>query len=70
MGYSPCGRKELETTERLHFHFPVDFGKFSPLCWLLSFSQILTVYTVTGLCLRCCKNESDTDTALSLKARR
>ena len=21
MGYSPLGRKELDTTERLHFHF-------------------------------------------------
>ena len=21
MGYSPCGRKESDTTERLHFHF-------------------------------------------------
>ena len=23
MGYSPWGRKELDTTERLHFHFPL-----------------------------------------------
>ena len=22
MGYSPRGRKELDTTEQLHFHFP------------------------------------------------
>ena len=22
MGYSPWGHKELDTTERLHFHFP------------------------------------------------
>ena len=22
MGYSPWGRKESDTTERLHFHFP------------------------------------------------
>ena len=21
VGYSPCGRKESDTTERLHFHF-------------------------------------------------
>ena len=25
MGYSPWGRKELDTTERLHFHFHVCF---------------------------------------------
>ena len=25
MGYSPQGRKELETTERLHFHFQQGF---------------------------------------------
>ena len=24
VGYSPQGRKELDTTERLHFHFPTD----------------------------------------------
>ena len=24
MGYSPWGRKELDTTERLHFHFHKD----------------------------------------------
>ena len=23
VGYSPWGRKELDTTERLHFHFPI-----------------------------------------------
>ena len=23
VGYSPWGRKELDTTERLHFHFPL-----------------------------------------------
>ena len=23
MGYSPWGLKELDTTERLHFHFPI-----------------------------------------------
>ena len=25
VGYSPWGRKELDTTERLHFHFKVLF---------------------------------------------
>ena len=25
VGYSPWGRKELDTTERLHFHFPFPF---------------------------------------------
>ena len=24
-GYTPWGRKELDTTERLHFHFPLFF---------------------------------------------
>ena len=26
MGYSPRGRKELDTTERLHFHFQTFFN--------------------------------------------
>ena len=33
MGYSPRGRKELDTTERLHFHFDLtlsDMGIATP----------------------------------------
>ena len=30
VGYSPWGRKELDTTERLHFHFPFPFIS---CCW-------------------------------------
>ena len=37
MGYSPWGRKELDTTERLHFHFHM----FS-----LSSSYFFTLFTV------------------------
>ena len=27
VGYSPWGHKELDTTERLHFHFPEEIYK-------------------------------------------
>ena len=26
VGYSPWGRKELDTTEQLHFHFPLPYA--------------------------------------------
>ena len=29
VSYSPWGRKELDTTERLHFHFTLSFGALS-----------------------------------------
>ena len=28
MGYSPWGRKELDTTERLHFHFSLKYHNY------------------------------------------
>ena len=36
MGYSPWGRKESDTTERLHFHFQYHFTKIHPFCLLVS----------------------------------
>ena len=39
VGYSPCGRNELDTTERLHFHFSLSHngeGNGNPLqCYCL-----------------------------------
>ena len=35
MGYSPWGRKESDTTERLHFHFSLSLS--------LTFVQILKI---------------------------
>ena len=31
VGYSLWGRKELDTTERLHFHFHIGYNNKSPL---------------------------------------
>jgi len=31
VGYSLRGRKELDTTERLHFHFHIGYNNKSPL---------------------------------------
>ena len=34
VGYSPCSHKELDMTERLHFHFPGDSeGRGSLACY-------------------------------------
>jgi len=40
MGYSPWGRKELDTTERLHFHFLFKLVLSSPGSSLLAGSPI------------------------------
>ena len=37
MGYSPRGRKELDTTERLHFHFQSSAETFSSCLLLIIF---------------------------------
>ena len=46
VGYSPCGRKELDMTEWLHFHFFIFLLKFSLLCFkgLVTYHPIATVH--------------------------
>ena len=46
VGYSPCGRKELDMTEWLHFHFFIFLLKFSFLCFrgLVTYHPIATVH--------------------------
>ena len=46
VGYSPCGRKEVDMTEWLHFHFFIFLLKFSLLCFkgLVTYHPIATVH--------------------------
>ena len=51
VGYSPWGRKELDKTERLHFHFQDDFRliKVWENCQISDFSLNVTLLAIKSL---------------------
>ena len=62
MGYSPWGRYELDTTERLHFHFSLSCigeGHGNPLVFLPGESQ--GWQSLVGCCLWGCTELETTE---------
>ena len=45
MGYSPWGRKESDTTERLHFHFSMSMELHKTVMILVSNHTVEAVFT-------------------------